>query len=269
MAQSTKKREPDEAEHQEQGQEAAKRSKDAPAITLVVLDIEGTTTPITFVKDVLFGYVRAKLAAYVEAHSATAAVADAKKHYGANDTDTLVQAVLAAMERDDKAPALKGLQADIMKGGWDDGSLQADVYDDVIDALHRWRAAGTHVAIYSSGAVAAQKALFGHVKGHGSILPLLCAHYDPQLVGPKIVASAYTAIAAQHSAANAILFATDNPLEATAALEAGLRAVLVDRPGNAALPDVPPARIITSFAQLFDTYAFGPYVALNESAASK
>lgn len=148
-----------------------------------------------------------------------------------------------------------------MDGGWKDGSLQATVYEDVVTALKKWNEGRTNVAIYSSGAISAQKALFGHVRGHGSLLHLLAAHYDPTTVGPKTQAASYAAIKSQWSNQNQVLFLTDNPTEASAALEAGMQCVLVSRPGNQELPQFPPVSVIHSFDQLWETYEFLPTVA--------
>jgi enolase-phosphatase E1 len=102
------------------------------------------------------------------------------------------------------------------------------------------------------------KALFGHVKGSGSLLHLIDAHYDPQAVGKKTDVSSYTAIMAKYDAAERFLFVTDNPLEASAALSAGMQVVLASRPGNAALPPNPVAPVITSFDSLFSMFDFTP-----------
>lgn len=145
-----------------------------------------------------------------------------------------------------------------MDGGWKDGSLQATVYEDVVRALDAWSMGRTSVAIYSSGAISAQKALFGHVRGHGSLLHKIAAHYDPTTVGPKTQAASYAAIKSQWNSTNQVLFLTDNPAEASAALEAGLYCVLVSRPGNHELPQFPPVTVIHSFDQLWDMYDFVP-----------
>jgi enolase-phosphatase E1 len=231
-------------------------------VSVVILDIEGTTTPITFVRDNLFGFVREHLLEYVQTQGPTnPSVLAAMTHYGAPDAPSLVPSILSAMDRDEKTPALKRLQSDIMDSGWKDGSLQAVVYDDVVTSLRNWSQTKTSVAIYSSGAISAQKALYGHVKGHGSLLHLLAAHYDPATVGPKTQAASYAAIKALwggNTNRNQILFLTDNPQEASAAVEAGLFCVLVSRPGNAELPQFPPVSVIQSFDVLWDMYEFVP-----------
>lgn len=252
---------------------AATAAAALPRVSVVVLDIEGTTTPLAFVRTTLFGYVRAELGAFVARHwDSLASVKEAAAHYNARDAASLEAAILGAMDADSKgassasfappltlrlpAPALKNVQADIMEGGWASGALQADVYADAVAAIRRWHEQGVRVAIYSSGAIAAQKALFGHVgNGVGSLLPLIDAHFDPTTVGPKTEASAYEKIQA-HYAGQSLLFASDNPREVVAAHAAGLHAVLIDRPGNEALPAKPPASVFRTFDALFSEYTF-------------
>lgn len=108
------------------------------------------------------------------------------------------------------------------------------VYDDVPVAFDAWRSAGARICIYSSGSVAAQKLLFAH-SVHGDMLPRLSGHYDTK-IGAKQEAASYAAIVADVGVSAAqVLFLTDIVGEARAAREAGVRVVLVDRPGNAPL----------------------------------
>jgi enolase-phosphatase E1 len=128
------------------------------------------------------------------------------------------------------------LQGRIWAAGYADGTLRADVFDDVPPALRRWAAAGKSTSIYSSGSVGAQKLLFGHTH-YGDLMPLLSGYFDTT-TGPKKEAQSYRLIAAAMGVEpGRILFATDVVAEADAAVAAGLQAVILDRPGNRPQPD--------------------------------
>lgn len=204
----------------------------------ILLDIEGTTTSIAFVYDVLFPYARQQVAAYLAAHWDDAS--DARRLFEAEGADAsspeaLARTVLAQMDADQKSTALKSLQGQIWKAGYADGTLRADVFPDVPDAIARWVDQGLQVCIYSSGSVAAQKLLFGHTP-YGDLTPQLSGYFDTT-TGPKREAGSYAQIAgAMGVAPGRILFATDVVAEADAAVAAGMQAVIMDRPGNKPQP---------------------------------
>ncbi|XP_063387686.1 enolase-phosphatase E1 [Cydia fagiglandana] len=154
------------------------------------------------------------------------------------------------MSTDRKAGPLKQLQGLIWKQGYDNGDIKGHVYDDVAAALDQWRSTDGHkVYIYSSGSVQAQKLLFGQSLA-GDLLPRIDGHFDTA-VGHKQEAASYTAIAEKIGAKpEEILFLTDIIEEAQAALGAGLRAALVSRAGNAALPASHTFPVLHSLAQL-------------------
>src|SRR5688572_30792156 len=135
----------------------------------VVLDIEGTTTPVSFVYDVLFRYAREHMASFVTSHAGQAALsepvrlleqeweADVARNASPPPRNSSAQWVtdyaLWMMQEDRKSPGLKLLQGLIWERGYADGSLRGEVYADVPPALERWRDAGLAIAIYSSGSV--------------------------------------------------------------------------------------------------------------------
>lgn len=215
----------------------------------LLLDIEGTTTSISFVYDVLFPFARRQLDAFVRATWDTdetrAVVASLREieptlaAIPAGDGAATVAAVsaelLAQMDIDRKSTPLKALQGRIWREGYESGEIKGHVYDDVPGALGRWHQAGHRAAIYSSGSVEAQVLLFRHSVA-GDLTPLLAGHFDTT-TGPKRESPSYRDIATALGAAPAsITFWTDNLDEALAAHAAGLRAVIASRPGNAALP---------------------------------
>lgn len=215
----------------------------------VVLDIEGTTTPISFVYDVLFPFARQHVAEFLRRrrddpavrHDLDALAAQAKRDaeegvdgvevFEPEDIDAAIANVLWQMDSDRKTTALKSLQGKIWRAGYDDGTLRGVVYDDVPRALRRWGAAGKTVAIYSSGSVSAQRLLFGHSTA-GDLTPFISAYFDTT-TGPKREPSSYASIASALDVPPAhIVFATDVLPEAEAARDAGLHAVIMERPGN-------------------------------------
>lgn len=182
-------------------------------ILSVITDIEGTTTPISFVHRVLFPYARARLEAFVAANPGHPALADVP--------EPKLQTLLTWMDRDEKVTSLKTVQGEIWQHGYDTGDLKGDIYPDVPPALRRWSRAGLKLFVYSSGSVPAQKLLFAHTEG-GDLTPLFQAYFDTR-VGLKRDATSYTSIArAIGGAPDEALFLSDVEAELDAAAQAGL-----------------------------------------------
>jgi enolase-phosphatase E1 len=212
----------------------------------MLLDVEGTTTPISFVYDCLFPYARAHLEGYLQAHrgeltdEVNALARSAREHGRSHAGDPLAAAIaeaLALMDADSKATCLKSLQGKIWHDGYRSGALKGELFEDVAPAFRRWHQEGRKLAIYSSGSVQAQRLIFGHSTA-GDLCPLIERYFDTE-VGPKREARSYRNIAEQlQGGPEEILFATDVYQEAQAAREAGLQTVLMLRPGNRPLPVV-------------------------------
>lgn len=206
----------------------------------ILLDVEGTTSAVAYVYDVMFPFARRGLAAYLDAHWDSPALSGVREQVAkdtevatvATDRDAFEQEITRLMDADVKATGLKQLQGLIWEAGFKSGELVAHVFDDVPPALERWRAAGIDLRIYSSGSVHAQKLFFGHTTA-GDLLPQFSGHYDTQ-IGGKREADSYTRIADEWGvAANEILFLSDVVAELDAAREAGMQTGLCVRPGNA------------------------------------
>ena len=198
----------------------------------ILLDIEGTTTPIAFVTETLFPYARARLGALLEREGRSAEV------------DTFV----ALMDRDSKAPELKELQGRIWEAGYRDGTLAGQVFDDVPRAFTRWRDAGTPIGIYSSGSILAQQWLF-RTCPDGDLTPFIRWYFDTA-VGAKRERGSYSRIAALAGLApSAVTFVSDIVAELDAARAAGMQTILSIRRGNAPQP-LNDHRAITSFDEL-------------------
>ena len=185
----------------------------------VITDIEGTTTPIAFVKDVLFPYARARLAAAIAAPEAAAIAAEvARMVPGAPVLETLTR----WMDEDAKVTPLKALQGMIWDAGYADGSIKGAIYGDVTPALRCWSRAGLRLNVYSSGSVAAQKLLFGH-SVDGDITGLFAGFFDTN-VGPKREPASYDRLCIGINVPPAeVLFLSDVEAELDAAATAGLR----------------------------------------------
>ena len=136
-------------------------------IKAVVTDIEGTTSSLSFVKDVLFPYARAHLAEYVEQHKDDPQVREllneADDQAGGNLTDEeIVEHLIQWIDEDQKVTSLKSLQGLIWEHGYQNGDYTGHMYDDAVENLKKWHAQGIRLYVYSSGSVYAQKLLFGH-----------------------------------------------------------------------------------------------------------
>ena len=204
----------------------------------IVLDIEGTTTPVTFVYDVLIPYARAHLREYL------------RDRAGLDDAALagLVSRMESLMDRDSKDPDLKRLQGEIWERGYRDGTLRGVVFPDVPPALARWRDAAIDIAIYSSGSVLAQKLLFESTASGD--LTRFIAHFFDTGVGPKRSAESYETIAkAVGRASGELLFISDVSAELDAARAAGMQALLCVRPGNAT-QTAADTEVIRSFDEL-------------------
>jgi enolase-phosphatase E1 len=206
----------------------------------VLTDIEGTTSSISFVHDVLFPYARAALPAFVREHGQEPEVRQwldraAVDAGGVCRDDVIVEVLQGWIDEDRKHPALKALQGMIWAEGYQGADYKAHVYPDAAQALRGWHAAGHSLAVYSSGSVPAQKLLFGH-SSEGDLSPLFSAWFDTA-VGGKREAASYQAIVANLGVpARGIVFLSDVVEELDAAREAGLRTVLLDRREDYPMP---------------------------------
>jgi len=190
---------------------------------VILLDIEGTTTSIAYVADILFPYARARIPAWVPAHRDEIAATLSTMPPG-----DPVATLLAWMDVDAKETALKHIQGRIWREGYEAGELKAHVYPDTPEALKRWTEAGIKICIYSSGSIEAQKLIFGHSEA-GDLTRYLSGYFDTT-TGPKREAGSYARIAAALKLDPAdILFMSDVAAETDAAKSAGLRALLIDR----------------------------------------
>ena len=239
-------------------------------ISAVLLDIEGTTTPIAFVYDVLFPFARSQAKAYLEKHFELAAVKDDlsrlhHEHHADSEQklnpptllagsvketiESIVTYVHWLMDQDRKSTGLKSLQGKIWQQGYADGQLKAQVFADVPPAFARWHKAGLNLSIFSSGSILAQKLLFAHTEA-GDLTKFLDRYFDTT-TGPKSAAESYALIAAELERAPAeTLFISDVVAELDAARLAGMKTLLCVRPGNRPQTLSHPHKSIQTFAEI-------------------
>ena len=236
-----------------------------PPISALLLDIEGTTTPIDFVYKVLFPYARAHAAEFLAAHrSEVADDIQGLLRENAEDTaqglnpppisggsvEELTAYVHWLMDQDRKTTALKSLQGKIWQAGYLAGELHSQVFEDIPRAFKRWREQDKNICIYSSGSVLAQKLLFANTEA-GDLTGFISSYFDTN-IGPKKYAESYHRIAnALAVEPSAIVFVSDVTAELKAAASAGLETLLCVRPGNHPQPGASEFSAIHSFDEVF------------------
>jgi enolase-phosphatase E1 len=236
----------------------------------ILLDIEGTVTPISFVHEILFPYARSHVRDYLAAQFDSAeTISDLARlrneHAldvqedreppplvdGPRDAviDSIVSYVLWLMDRDRKSAGLKSLQGKIWEQGYLDGSLTAPLFAGVLPAIEKARHAGLKIAIFSSGSIFAQRLLFAHTNA-GDLAEFIDAYFDTT-TGPKTEPESYRRIAAAlHLRPPEVLFISDIVAELDAASKTGMQTLLCIRPGNHPVDLIVSHTIIRSFSDI-------------------
>lgn len=193
----------------------------------IVTDIEGTTSSLSFVKDVLFPYARAHLADYVQQHSndkkIQKIIADVVNEVGQElSQQQVIEQMIQWIDEDKKITPLKALQGLIWEAGYQGGDYQGHIYADAKERLEQWKEQGIDLYVYSSGSVHAQKLLFGHT-AYGDLNPLFNGYFDTR-IGAKQEAQSYRNILDElQLPGNEVLFLSDIVAELDAARAAGMR----------------------------------------------
>lgn len=219
------------------------------SVRAILLDIEGTTTPLDFVHKILFPYARAHLREFLKRNwSAPDVCADIELLSKENladirdqiqpppmqrpdDQESAVAYVTWLMDRDRKSTPLKSIQGKIWRAGYTNGELQSQVFEDVPIAFKRWHEQGRTIAIFSSGSVLAQQLLFSHT-GAGDLTRYISFYFDTT-IGSKTDSANYVNIAREmHRNPSDIVFISDVTRELDAASDAGFSVLLSIRPGN-------------------------------------
>ncbi len=231
----------------------------------ILLDVEGTTSAVAYVYDVMFPFAKQNLSEYLDQHWDASEFQPVKEYVAqdagahtfnewTSDTENprkkYEEEILRLIDGDIKATGLKQLQGLIWESGFKSGQLKAHVFDDVAPAFQQWKSSGLDLRIYSSGSIHAQKLFFGHSEA-GNLLGNLSGHYDTTS-GPKRESESYKNISkAWGLESDSILFLSDVTEELDAAREAGMSTALINRPGNAEPTEAsPPHPVIESFDEI-------------------
>ncbi len=231
----------------------------------ILLDIEGTTTPIDFVHKTLFPFAKAKIDEFVQEHFARigAQIGQLKAEYRRDFTEQLygrdfredspesvANYLKFLIDVDRKSTPLKFLQGEIWQAGYESGALQSEMFADVPRAFERWTEAGTQIAIFSSGSVLAQKLIFKY-SNFGDLSGAITDYFDTTTGGAKKEAESYRRIAEKMGfEAGEILFVSDILAELDAARDAGTQTALSIRQGNGQITEDFTHRSVNSFDEL-------------------
>lgn len=206
-------------------------------IKAILTDIEGTTSAVSFVFEVLFPYAARHLPGFVSEHATEPAVAEqveaVRRESGEPEAsvERVVAILLEWIAEDRKATPLKALQGMVWEQGYRAGQLKGHVYPDAVEALRRWHAEGYRLYVYSSGSIQAQKLIFGCSEA-GDLSPLFSGYFDTTS-GSKREAGSYRRIVeAIGLPAEEVLFLSDVVQELDAAREAGLPTIGLAREGG-------------------------------------
>lgn len=202
----------------------------------LLLDIEGTICPISFVKDTLFPYFKSQIPKLLKLRETDSNIDNLLNQFQINDANDLITHIQNLVDRDVKDPILKQLQGYIWQFGYQNGEIKAPIYLDSINLIKNF----PNVYIYSSGSIKAQKLLFQFVmdpidsKNVIDLRPYILNYFDITTSGPKIDSKSYSNILNEiNKKPEEVLFLSDNPNELNAAKDVGLNVGLVIRNGNA------------------------------------
>ena len=224
-------------------------------VKVVLCDIEGTTTSITFAHQVLFplSYERIEEFLRIHAESLHGEILLVKRQIGRPPEQINLEEVIDTLKTwiktDKKETALKSIQGKIWKEAFESGQIKGHVYPDVPEQLKSWTQQGIKIAIFSSGSVEAQKLIYRYSEV-GDLTPFIWAYFDTS-TGPKKDAGSYRLIAQELGvSASEILFLSDVVAELDAARSAGMKTVLIVREDTAP-PTVNAHQTATNFREIF------------------
>ncbi len=223
-------------------------------VKAILLDIEGTVAPISFVKDVLFPFSKERMEGFVREHiekpEIKQTIEEVKKIEGKElSLEEVIETLKRWIDEDKKITPLKDIQGFIWEEGFKSGKIKALLYEDAYKKLLQWKEKGIPMYIYSSGSVKAQKLFFSHTQ-HGNILDFFSGHFDTK-IGNKKEKQSYERISKEIGLKpEEILFLSDNPEEIKAAAQAGMKAVRVVRKNDAEYIQGFPYPQISSFDEL-------------------
>jgi enolase-phosphatase E1 len=203
-------------------------------IKAIVTDIEGTTSSINFVHQVLFPYAAKHIPDFIRANNTQTATRSVLNEVAslanldAENIEALIEQLLTWIATDQKVTPLKTLQGLVWEHGYQNGDYKAHIYVDALEILQAWYEQGIPLYVYSSGSVHAQQLFFGF--NEGGDLRYLFKNYFDTVTGAKREAASYQKIQASLGLAPSdILFISDIVEELDAAAEVGMKTVWVQR----------------------------------------
>lgn len=224
-------------------------------IRVILTDIEGTTSSVSFVHEVLFPYAAEHIADFVrDGHAGNPAIGEQLDAVAAasgtprNDVDALIGVLQGWIREDRKETSLKALQGMLWEQGYRQGAFRGHVYQDAADYLQRWHDRGFRLFVYSSGSVKAQKLIFGFSEA-GDLTPFFSGYFDTRVGGKKDVQSYRNILDQLGVAGNTVLFLSDVEAELQAAEESGMATAWLIRDGALPASGRPVAR---NFADVDD-----------------
>ena len=208
-------------------------------VLFILTDIEGTTTSVSFVYEILFPYFRNNihklkdLSQLPEVHEAFEQTIEIAKSEGVllNQTDQIIQQLLEWSLADKKITPLKTLQGILWEEGYKSGEIKGHVYADVAPNLTKWKNQGIQLGVFSSGSVTAQKLIFGYSE-QGDLTPNFTAYFDTKTGGKREI-DTYAKISNELKIQpKNILFLSDIKEELVAADAVGFQTIQLSREGN-------------------------------------
>jgi len=218
-------------------------------VRLLLLDIEGTTTPVDFVYKTLFPYASQKLETFLREHERNPEIRNLMEEmreqqeldlrnglepppWKSDSEEERLRACVAyglwLIERDSKCTPLKLLEGKIWQRGYECGEIKGEVYADVPAAFERWKRQKRIICIYSSGSALAQRLLFRSTS-YGDLTDHISLYFDTR-VGAKAEPDSYCRIAGSFAhRPERFLFISDALKEIEAARGAGMRTLLCER----------------------------------------
>jgi len=209
-------------------------------IRVILTDIEGTTSSISFVHEVLFPFAAKHLPDFVTSNQDEPAVAEqldavaTSSGVERSNVEGLVEVLQQWIREDRKETALKALQGMVWEQGYQQGELKGHIYPDAADYLQRWHDRGLRLFVYSSGSVKAQKLIFGFTT-EGDFTPFFSGYFDTRIGGKKEPGSYRNILAELGVEPATVLFLSDVEAELEAAEAAGMKTAWLVREGD--LPD--------------------------------
>lgn len=205
-------------------------------ITTILTDIEGTTSSLSFVKNILFPYARQNLKTFVTEHQNDAAVQqlleDVRLDFGKSlSVDDIINLMQSWIDEDRKVTSLKTLQGMVWEDGYKQGDFKGHVYADACDNLKKWHEQGKAMYVYSSGSVFAQKLLFAY-SDYGDLTPLFSGYFDTHVGHKREVSSYFNILKKIEVPASSVLFLSDVLEELDAAVQAGMNTCWLHRGGE-------------------------------------